>query len=95
MNRVLNKLSEYIYFYISKNIISYTFVAGFQIVESLQCILNIFKSAGTGINLSTSILSTLLFLFSYFKLGESRFLTNFDVFHNLATVAFFKSAFFT
>ena len=34
---VLNALSEHTYFYISKNITSYTFVACF---ESLQCILN-------------------------------------------------------
>ena len=34
---VLNKLPEYTYFHISKNITSYTFVA--KIVESLQCIL--------------------------------------------------------
>ena len=34
---VLNKLSEYTYFHISKNITSYTFVA--KIVESLPCIL--------------------------------------------------------
>ena len=32
--------SEYTYFYISKNITSYTFLLVFKIVESLQCILN-------------------------------------------------------
>ena len=37
MRSVLNKLSEYIYFYISTNITSYTS----KIVESLHCILNI------------------------------------------------------
>ena len=36
---VLNTLSEYIYFYTSKNITSYTFLLVFKIVESLQCIL--------------------------------------------------------
>ena len=40
MNSVLNKLSEYMYVYISKNIISYTFLPIFKILESLQCILN-------------------------------------------------------
>ena len=36
----MNTLSEYIYFYISENITSYTFLFVFKIVESLQCILN-------------------------------------------------------
>ena len=36
----MNTLSDYIYFYISKNITSYTFLLVFIIVESLQCILN-------------------------------------------------------
>ena len=36
---VLNTLSEYTYFYISKNITSYTFLLVFKIVESRQCIL--------------------------------------------------------
>ena len=40
MYSVLNTLSEYTYFYISKNITSYTFLLIFKIVESLQCILN-------------------------------------------------------
>ena len=38
MYSVLNTLSEYAYFYISKNI-SYNFLLVFKIVESLQCIL--------------------------------------------------------
>ena len=37
---VLNKLSEYMYFYISKIITSYTFLLVFKIVENLQCILS-------------------------------------------------------
>ena len=41
MYGVLNKLSEYSYCYISKNITSYTFVLVFRIVESLQCILKV------------------------------------------------------
>ena len=41
MYNVLNTLSEYIYFYISKNITSYTFLLVFKIVESLQCILKV------------------------------------------------------
>ena len=39
MHVVLNKLSEYKYFYISKNITLYTFLLVFKMVESLQCIL--------------------------------------------------------
>ena len=41
MYNVLNTLSEYIYFYISKNITSYTFLLVFKIVESLQCIVKV------------------------------------------------------
>ena len=41
MYSVLNKLSEYIYFYISKNITSYTSLLAFKIVERLQYILNV------------------------------------------------------
>ena len=40
MYSVLNTLSEYTFFYISKNITSYTFLLIFKIVESLPCILN-------------------------------------------------------
>ena len=40
MYSLLNTLSEYTYFYISKNITSHTFLLVFKIVESLQCILN-------------------------------------------------------
>ena len=39
MYSVLNTLSEYTYFSLSKNITSYTFLVVFKIVESLQCIL--------------------------------------------------------
>ena len=39
MYSVLNTLSEYTYFYISKNITSYTFLLVFTIVENLQYIL--------------------------------------------------------
>ena len=39
MFSVLNTLSEYTFFYISKNISSYTFLIVFKIIESLQCIL--------------------------------------------------------
>ena len=39
MYTVLNTLSEHTYFYISKNIFSYTFFACIKIVENLQCIL--------------------------------------------------------
>ena len=41
MYSVWNTLSEYTYFYISKNITSYTFLLVFKIVESLQCILTV------------------------------------------------------
>ena len=39
MYSVLNTLSEYTYFYISKSITSYTFLYVFKIVQSLQYIL--------------------------------------------------------
>ena len=39
MYSVLNTLSEYTYFYKSKNIPSYTFLLVFKIVKSSQCIL--------------------------------------------------------
>ena len=39
MYSILNTLSEYTYFSISKNITSYSFLLVFKIVESLQCIL--------------------------------------------------------
>ena len=39
MYSVLNKLLEYIYFYITKNITSYAILLVFKIVESLKCIL--------------------------------------------------------
>ena len=38
MYSILNKLSGYIYFDISKNIASYYFLLDFKIVEYLQCI---------------------------------------------------------
>ena len=40
MYRVVYKVSEYTYFYISKNITSYAFLLPVNIVESLQCIHN-------------------------------------------------------
>ena len=40
MYSVLNTFSEYRYFYMSKNITSYTFLLVFKIFESLQYILN-------------------------------------------------------
>ena len=40
MYSVLNTLTEYTYFYISKNITSYTLLLVFKIVVGLQCILN-------------------------------------------------------
>ena len=39
MYSVLNTLSEYTYFYISKNITSYTYLLVSKIIESIQCIL--------------------------------------------------------
>ena len=41
VHSVLNTLLEHTYFYISKNMTSYTFLLGFKIVESLQCILKV------------------------------------------------------
>ena len=40
MHSVLNTLSEYTYFYKSKNITSYMLLLTLKLVESLQCILN-------------------------------------------------------
>ena len=42
MYSVFNTLSEYTYFYISKNTTSYTFLLVFKIVEGLKCILKSF-----------------------------------------------------
>ena len=39
MYGVLSTLSEYMYFYISKNISSYNFLLVFEIIESFQCVL--------------------------------------------------------
>ena len=39
MYSLLNTVSEYTHFYISKNITSYTFLLVFKFVESLQCVL--------------------------------------------------------
>ena len=48
MYSVLNTLAEYIYFYISKNITSYTFLTVVKVVEGLQCILKVkFKATTT------------------------------------------------
>ena len=41
ISSVLNALSEYTYFYISKNITSFTFLCIFKVVKSLQCILKL------------------------------------------------------
>ena len=41
MYSVSNTLLEYVYFYNSKNITSYTFLIDFKIVGSLQCILKL------------------------------------------------------
>ena len=41
MYNVLNTLSEYAYFYISKDITLYTFSLVFKFVENLQCILKV------------------------------------------------------
>ena len=40
MYNVLNRVSDYTYFYISKNITSYTFLFVFKFVESFQRNLN-------------------------------------------------------
>ena len=51
MYRVLNTLSEYANFYISKNITSFTSLLVFEIVESLQCILKgYFINTGTHVD---------------------------------------------
>ena len=44
MYNVLKTLSKYIYFYISKDINSYTFLLVFKLLKSLQCILKVNES---------------------------------------------------
>ena len=70
MYSVLNTLSEYTYFYISKNITSYTFVLVFKIVESLQCIL---KGKKWFLSSATIWLANMasFFVFKYFALKKS------------------------
>ena len=73
MCSVLNTLSEYTYFYISKNITSYTFLLVSKIVESLQCILTALFVAGkfwTFIRINQTFPTSLFFEseeLSYFK----------------------------
>ena len=43
---VLNTLSKYTYFFISKSITSYTFLFAFKIFKSLQCILKVTVKRG-------------------------------------------------
>ena len=43
---VLNTISEYTYFFISKSITSYTFLFAFKIFKSLQCILKVTVKGG-------------------------------------------------
>ena len=40
MYNILNVQSEYTYFYITKNVTTYSFLVVSKIVESLQCVLN-------------------------------------------------------
>ena len=49
MYSVLNTLSEYTYFCISKKITSYTFLLVFKIVESFQCILKLQEQSFTDV----------------------------------------------
>ena len=48
MCSVLNTLSEYAYFYISKGVTSHTFLLVFKVIESLQCILNTYITRKQG-----------------------------------------------
>ena len=66
MYSVLNTLSEYTYFYISKNITSYTFLLVLKVIESLQCILNT-SLLFLLINLVYEIKITNLFKYNAFK----------------------------
>ena len=61
MYSVLNTLSEYTYFYISRNITSYTLLFVFKIVESFQGILKI--EDGVKKNYKVSRLMALLDIF--------------------------------
>ena len=47
MYSALNTLSKYTYFYVSKNITSYTFLLVFKIFKSLQYILKIQQILGS------------------------------------------------
>ena len=58
MCSVLNTLSEYIYFYIPKNITSYNFLLVFKIFISLRCILN----ASSSILSKLFIINSLIFV---------------------------------
>ena len=70
----MNTLSEYSYFYILKNITSYTILLVFTIVESLQFILN----PPYSMNLETNIGKTFL------KLVKKHFPRN-NSFHKIST----------
>ena len=59
MYSVLNVLSEYTYFYISKSITPYTFLLVFKIVERLQCILK-FKGSFLSEDIWISVLTFLV-----------------------------------
>ena len=56
MYSVLNTLSEYTYFYIPKDITSYTFLLVFKIVESPQSILNFLERIAMGMDTSKKLI---------------------------------------
>ena len=78
MYSVLNKFSEYIYLYISKNITSYTYLIVLKIVESSQCIL---KNKYT----FTSYQKT--FHIDYQPISQTMFLNIFYIYHKMGVTS--------
>ena len=75
MYNVLNTLSEYTYFYISKNITSYTFLLVLKIDESLHCILknkyNFTSSKSISYWLSINLNRSKQYIFKYINQSKS------------------------
>ena len=81
MYSVLDTLSEYTYFYILKNITSYTFLLVFKIVESPQCILECVKEFLHRFDLRNG---------KYFSIFQGAFARIVKVTHFAQVISFFK-----
>ena len=81
---VLNKLSEYKYFYIWKNITSYTFLSVFKIAKGLQCILKgvlyLIKLQTDHLNLTINSTFPLVFLIFIMNFMVPNWETHYKVF---------------